>query len=77
MEKKDFKILSEFFTDKQNLEIKRELLSTIHKKTNGVNEMSEEALDKSVKIVRYTLQLYDLSNDMSKKVKEIDVLGKY
>jgi hypothetical protein len=33
--------------------------------------MSEEKLDKLVKIIRYTLQLYDLSTDMSSKIKQI------
>jgi hypothetical protein len=71
MEKSDFKILSEFFTDKQNVNIKRELLATIHRRTIGADEMSEEALDKSVKIVRYTMQLYDMSDDMGKKIRQI------
>jgi len=71
MNKKEFGRLAEFFTDKQNIEIKRELLSAIQTKTAGVNEMSEEKLDKTVKIIRYTLQLYDLSSDMSNKIKQI------
>jgi hypothetical protein len=72
MIKKELGKLAEFFTDKQNIEIKRELLSAIKTKTAGVNEMSEEKLDKTVKIIRYTLQLYDLSSDMSNKIKQIE-----
>jgi hypothetical protein len=71
MEKKELGKIAEFFTEKQNVEIKRELLTTIRNKTNGVAEMSEEKLDKLVKIIRYTLQLYDLSTDMSSKIKQI------
>jgi len=71
MEKKELGRIAEFFTDKQNVEIKRELLSTIRTKTTGVGEMSEEKLDKLVKIIRYTLQLYDLSTDMNSKIKQI------
>ena len=66
--------ISEFFTDKQNIEIKRELLSTIKTKTAGVEEMSEEKLDKTVKMIRYTLQLYDLSSEMGSKIKKISEL---
>jgi len=66
--------ISEFFTDKQNIEIKRELLSTIKTKTAGVEEMSEEKLDKTVKMIRYTLQLYDLSSEMGNKIKKISEL---
>ena len=66
--------ISEFFTDKQNIEIKRELLSTIKTKTAGVEEMSEEKLDKTVKMIRYTLQLYDLSSEMGSKIKKISDL---
>jgi hypothetical protein len=71
MEKNDFKILSGFFTDKQNLEIKRELLSTMHKKTLDAENMHEESLDKTVKILRYTLQLYDMTDEMSKKIRQM------
>jgi hypothetical protein len=71
MEKKELGKIAEFFTDKQNVEIKRELLTTIRTKTNGVGEMSEDKLDKLVKIIRYTLQLYDLSTDMNSKIKQI------
>lgn len=73
MNKKEFGKLAEFFTDKQNVEIKRELLSAIKTKITDVNEMSEEKLDKTVKIIRYTLQLYDLSSDMSNKIKQIEM----
>ena len=66
--------ISEFFTEKQNIEIKRELLSTIKTKTAGVEEMSEEKLDKTVKMIRYTLQLYDLSSEMGNKIKKISEL---
>jgi len=69
MDKKDLGILAEFFTDKQNVSIKRDLLSTIHSKTNYIDGMSEAELDKSVKIIRYLLSLYDMSNDMNKKIK--------
>jgi hypothetical protein len=71
IEKNDLGRLATFFTDKQNVEIKRELMSTIRSKTTGVDEMSEEKLDKTVKFIRYTLQLYDLSTDMNKKLKQI------
>jgi len=71
MEKKELGKIAEFFTEKQNVEIKRELLTTIRNKTNGVAEMSEEKLDKLVKIIRYTLQLYDLSTGMNSKIKQI------
>jgi hypothetical protein len=66
--------ISEFFNEKQNIEIKRELLSTIKSKTAGVDEMSEEKLDKTVKIIRYTLQLYDLSASMGDRIKKISEL---
>jgi hypothetical protein len=72
MIKKELGKIAEFFTDKQNIEIKRELLSAIQTKTAGADEMSEEKLDKTVKIIRYTLQLYDLSSDMSNKIKQIE-----
>ncbi len=72
MNKKEFGKLAEFFTDKQNVEIKRELLSAIQAKTIGVNEMPEEKLDKTVKMIRYTLQLYDLSSDMNIKLKQLE-----
>lgn len=71
MVKNELGKIAEFFTDKQNIEIKRELLTTIKNKTTGVAEMSEESLDKLVKFIRYTLQLYDLSADMNTKLKQI------
>lgn len=75
MNKKEFGKIAEFFTDKQNIEIKRELLASIRTKTAGVEEMSEEKLDKVVKIIRYTLQLYDLSSDMTSKIKKLSELS--
>lgn len=71
MNRKELGKLAEFFTDKQNSEIKKELLATIHTKTTGIEDMSEDKLDKIVKIIRYTLQLYDLSDDMSDKIRQI------
>jgi len=71
MEKNDLGSLASFFTAEKNIEIKRELLTTIRNKTAGVGEMSEENLDKLVKRIRYTLQLYDLSTDMNSKIKQI------
>lgn len=74
MDKKELGKIAEFFTEKQNVEIKRELLSTIKARTTGVNEMSEEKLDKTVKMIRYTLQLYDLSSDMNGKIQQLSKL---
>lgn len=71
MDKKELGKLGEFFSDKQNIEIKKELLATIHRNTGSSNQMSDEKLDKVVKMVRYTLQLYDLSSDMNKKINQI------
>jgi len=71
MDKKDIKTLAGFFTDKQNLEIKKELLTTIHRNTTGASQMSEEKLDKVTKMIRYLLRLYDTSDDMSKQIKQM------
>lgn len=74
MDKKELGKIAEFFTEKQNVEIKRELLSTIKARTTGANDMSEETLDKTVKMIRYTLQLYDLSSDMNGKIQQLSKL---
>ena len=71
MDKKELGKLGEFFSDKQNIEIKKELLATIHRNTGSSTQMSDEKLDKVVKMVRYTLQLYDLSSDMNKKINQM------
>ena len=72
MIKKELGKLAEFFTDKQNIEIKRELLMSIRNKTVGVADLEEDELDKAVKIIRYMLQLYDLSSDMNDKLKQLE-----
>ncbi len=72
MDRKELGKIAEFFTDKQNIVIKRELVMTIKNKIINVNELSEDELDKVVKIIRYTLQLYDLSSDMNIKIKQIE-----
>jgi hypothetical protein len=72
MDKKDLGKIAEFFTDKQNVIIKRELLMSIRNKTVGVADLEEDELDKAVKIIRYMLQLYDLSSDMNDKLKQLE-----
>jgi hypothetical protein len=72
MDKKDLGRIAEFFTDKQNVIIKRELLMSIRNKTVGVADLEENELDKAVKIIRYMLQLYDLSSDMNDKLKQLE-----
>jgi hypothetical protein len=72
MDKKDLGKIAEFFTDKQNVIIKRELLMSIRNKTVGVADLEENELDKAVKIIRYMLQLYDLSSDMNDKLKQLE-----
>jgi hypothetical protein len=68
LSRKELGKLGEYFTDKDNVLIKRDLLSAIHKATSGCNEMSEERLDKAIKKIRYTIQLYKLSDEMSRKI---------
>lgn len=69
--RKDLGKIGEYFTDKDNVLIKRQLLANIHKSTTGANEMSEERLDKATKAVAYTLQLYNMSDDMNRKLKKL------
>jgi len=71
MNKKEINKLKEYFSDKKNIEIKKELLQQIHTKTHNVCDMSEIKLDKLTKLIRYYLMVYDLSCDMNKKLKEI------
>ena len=66
----DMKILSEFFTPKKDLEIKRQLIKSVHKHATGYQEMSVERLDKTVEKIRYILRVYDTSDTMSKQVNK-------
>jgi len=70
MDKKEIGRLFKMFTPEQNKEIKRELVLNIRRDIIGVEAMSELALDKAVKSIRYNLQLYELSDKMHRKLQE-------
>ena len=70
MDKKEIGRLAKIFTPEQNKEIKRELLMNIRRDIIGAESMSEKALDKAVKSIRYNLQLYELSDKMNRKLQE-------
>lgn len=71
LSRKELGKLGEYFSDKDNVLIKRDLLSAIHRATLSTNQMSEEKLDKTVKSIRYMIQLYNLSDDISRKIGRV------